>query len=137
MFGIRLSNACLMTLVLFVAGCGVFFSDDAGVEGTIDPTVMLMLDDDFELSEGVEVGDVLGLDMAVPVKGGYVMDGASFDPAMLRLEHYLEYDREGEPRAQYMFTALAAGTTDVLVKMRPMSGGDGEIYKRVTVNVDN
>ncbi len=37
---------------------------------------------------------------------------------------------------KYIFTAIAAGASDVLVKMQPVGGGDVEIYKRVTISVD-
>jgi hypothetical protein len=67
-------------------------------------------------------------------RNGHTLTGAAFDPGVLRLDHYLEYD-EGGRRARYMFTTLENGLTDVLIKMEPAGGGDAQVYKRVSVNV--
>lgn len=99
------------------------------------PNETLSLDGEFEFSEVIEKGEIIALDMRVPVKSGYKIIGTSFDPGILSLVHFLTYDDDGEPRVQYMFKALADGTTDVLVKMQPVAGGDTEIYKRTTINV--
>ena len=119
-----------MMFILFMWGCGASFDADGGVE----PTETLVVDGGFEFAETIEKGEILALDMRVPVKSGYVVVGASFDPEVLRLEHFLTYD-DGEPRARYLFMALANGTSDILVKMQPVGGGQVELYKRVTVNV--
>ena len=123
--------ASVLIIVLLFAGCGASVGVDSGVE----PTETLDLDGEFEFSVSLEKGDVLGLDMRLPVKSGYKVVGASFDPSMFRLEHYLEYGDDGEPRAEYLFTMLADGASDILVKMQPVTGGDVEIYKRVGVIV--
>lgn len=131
MFGKFVIYACAAMVVLVLAGCGA----SLGVESGVEPTETLVLDDDFELAMTVQKGDIVGLDMRVPSKAGYRIVGASFDPALFRLEHFLEYVDDGERRAQYMFKALANGSTDVLVKMEPKDGGAMEIYKRITINV--
>ena len=104
-----------------------------GVDTGIEPTKTLDLDGEFEFSQSLEKGDVLGLDMRLPVKSGYRIVGAAFDPSMFRLEHYLEYNDDGVPRAEYLFTLLADGASDILIKMQPIAGGNVEIYKRVGV----
>lgn len=133
MFGKFGLNVCLAIIVLFTLGCGASFSNDGGIE----PTDTLNLDDEFELSVKIEKEDILGVDMREPFKSGYKLIGASFDPEILSMVHFLRYDDDGEPRVQYMFQPHADGTTDVLFKMEPISGGDVEVYKRVTVNVGN
>ena len=55
----------------------------------------------------VEKGEVFGVDVPHPTDGTYVITGASFDPALFRMERYLEYEDGGEPRVRYLFTGLA------------------------------
>ena len=132
MFGRILVNTCLTIIVLFAMGCGASFSSDSGFE----PSEVVDMDGEFELSVKIEKEDVLGVDMREPFKGGYKVVGASFDPDILSMVHFLRYDDDGERRVQYMFKPEADGTTDVLFKMEPLGGsGSTEIYKRVTVNV--
>jgi len=124
----RMNWAVLPMLLLLLWGCGASLGVDPGIE----PTKTFSLDDGFELAVSIEKGAVLGLDMRLPVSGGYKVVGTAFDPAMFTLLNYLEY--EGGKRAQYVFKVLENGTSDILVKMR---SGDGpvEVYKRITVNV--
>jgi len=131
MFGKMRKNMIMAIFILFLVGCGASYSVDTGVE----PTEMLVLDGDFEFSETIEKGEVIALDMRLPIKSGYVIIGASFDPEILKLEHYIEYTGDEEPRARYMFTALADGMSDVLVKMQPKGGGDVEVFKRISINI--
>ena len=123
------SAAFFLIFILLFAGCGASVGVDTGIE----PTKTLDLDGEFEFSQSLEKGDVLGLDMRLPVKSGYRIVGAAFDPSMFRLEHYLEYSDDGEARAEYLFTLLADGASDILIKMQPMGGGNVEIFKRVGV----
>ncbi len=131
MFGKMALNICLAMVVLFVCGCGVFSSVETGVE----PTEILSLDGEFEFSETLEKGETLALDMREPTKSGYIIVGTAFDPELLRLDHYLKYDDDGVRRLQYIFTMLENGTSDILVKMEPIGGGDIEIYKSIRVNI--
>lgn len=131
MFGKFLANTCLMMFVLLAVGCGASLNGEGGVE----PTDTLFLDDDFEFSATIEKGEVLAIDMREPIQSGFTIIGASFDPEVLSLVNYLKYKDDGKLRAQYMFQALVDGTTDVLVKMEPVGGGDVNMYKRVTINV--
>ncbi|WP_319585186.1 hypothetical protein [uncultured Pseudodesulfovibrio sp.] len=79
--------------------------------------------------------DVFALDVASPVGKGFKITGAAFDPEMLRMERFLEYDDDGEPRARYLFTAQEEGVTDVLVRMVPVAGGDATTYRQVSVTI--
>jgi len=133
MFGKFGLNMCLAIIVLFALGCGASFSNEGGIE----PTETLDLDNEFEVSVKIEKEDVLGVDLREPFKSGYKLIGASFDPEILSMVHFLQYVDDGEQRVQYMFQPHADGTTDILFKMEPISGGDVEVYKRVTVNVGN
>ena len=129
-FEIRMKTALLPMILLILWGCGASLGVDSGIE----PSKVLSLDDAFESSVSAVKGDVLGLDLRLPVSGGYRVVGAAFDPGMVSLLNYQEYSDDGVARAQYLFKVLENGTSDILVKMR---SGDGpvEIYKRVTVNV--
>lgn len=131
MFEKRILNSCLLTIILLLCGCGVFSSDTSGLE----PNETLTLDDDFEMAATIGKGELISLDMREPVKSGYVIVGTSFDPEVLSLVHYLQYDDDGDRRVQYIFKAAGDGGTDVLIKMEPSGGGQIEIYKRVTVNI--
>lgn len=117
--------------VLAVAGCSGSSSVDSGLE----PVETLVLDDEYATSLNVEEHDVFALDVIRPVAKGYRISGAFFDPAILRMDRYLEYDDGGEPRARYLFTGLTGGACDVLVRMAPEAGGDMEVYRQVTVTV--
>lgn len=132
MFGKIFLNTCLTIFVLFALGCGASYSNGGGVE----PTETLDMDGDFELSVKIDREDILGVDMREPFKSGYKIVGASFDPDILSMVHFLQYTDDGDQRVQYMFQPEVDGTTDILFKMEPLSGGgEAEIYKRVTVNV--
>lgn len=131
MFGIFRKFILSAMVILFVAGCGA----SSALDGGFDPTDTLMLDGDYESNISIEKGDTLALDVLIPLAKGYKIVGASFDPSMLRLEHYLEYDDDGATRARYMFTALMDGASDILIKMEPLSGGDVDIYKQISVKI--
>ncbi|QJB58082.1 hypothetical protein [Pseudodesulfovibrio sp. zrk46] len=131
MFGRILVNMCLATILLFTLGCGAFSSSESGME----PTKTVELEENFELSVKIEKEGLLGVEMPDPVKSGYKLTGASFDPKILGLVNYLEFDNDGQRWVQYMFKPVDDGTSDILFKMAPISGGDAEIYKRLTVNV--
>ena len=131
MFGIFRKFTLSVMIVLFVAGCGA----SSSVNGSFDPTDTMVLDDAYESNVSVEKGDIIALDVLIPLAKGYRIVGASFDPSVFRLEHYLEYDDDGATRARYMFTALMDGTSDILIKMEPLSGGNVDIYKQVSVKI--
>ena len=131
MFGKILKNLVATIFLLFMVSCGA----SLGVESGVEPTEVLYLDGEYGVAITMEKGEILALDMRVPIKSGYTIVGASFDPIVLKLEHFLEYKDGDEPRAQYMFTLLTDGTTDILVKMQPLTGGDSVVYKSITVNI--
>jgi len=93
------------------------------------------LDGEFEYVEKIEKGKVIAFDMNTPAASGFQVIGASFDPDILKLEGFLEYERDGKERVQYDFRARENGSTDVLIKMKPRVGGGAEVYKRITVFV--
>ncbi|MBG0789080.1 MAG: hypothetical protein H0S80_01125 [Desulfovibrionaceae bacterium] len=96
---------------------------------------IVSLDDEYQAEIVVERGEIFALDVPEPVASGYRVSGASFDPAMFRMERYLAYDADGGPRIRYLFTALADGASDVNVKMRPAAGGREDVYRTVHVVV--
>ena len=120
----------LSVFVLLLGAC----SGGSSVNGGLSPAETIVLDDDYGNALKVEKNDVFALDLLRPTAKGYRITGAAFDPEMLRMERYLEYD-DGEPRARYLFTALEEGATDVLVRMTPEGGGDAVVYRQVTVTV--
>lgn len=124
-------SRCLFSTMIVLAFLGC--SAGSSVETGISPSTTLTLDEQYETIVHASRGDVLAFDMAVPVDKGYVLSGASFDPNMLRMERYVEYQDSGTPRAHYLFTVLTEGASDVLVKMAPVAGGESEIYRQVTV----
>lgn len=131
MFGIFGRSIVGVCFILVLAAC----SASSSVDGGFEPAETVFLDGEYEYTTSVEQGEVVALDVLIPSQKGYKVVGASFDPDMLRLDHYLEYDDDGTRRARYIFTPIAEGTNDVLVKMTPLSGGDIEIYKQVTIHV--
>lgn len=131
MFGKVAVNTCFMTVVLFLVGCGMF----SGANVAVEADEMVFLDSEFETEMNLDLATSVAVDVRLPQKGGYVLVGASFDPDLLRLDHFLEYTDDGETRARYIFTSIASGATDVLIKMKPASGGDVVIYKRVTITI--
>ncbi|CCH47277.1 hypothetical protein [Pseudodesulfovibrio piezophilus] len=131
MFGRWVLNTFLTIFILFFVGCGVFYSDEDGV----DSMKTLFLDDGFEFVVNIEKGESHAVDMPEPKTAGYVIVGASFDPHLLKLIHYTKYEKQDETRVQYAFKALADGSSDILVKMVPVKGGDSVLYKRISINV--
>ena len=131
MFDIFRKLAVLTMIVLFFAGCGA----SSSVNGDFDPVETMELDGEYESNVSVEIGEIFALDMFIPLSKGYTIIGASFDPSMFKLEHYLEYDDDGTPRARYLFMVLADGASDILIKMEPLSGGDVVVYKQIGVMV--
>jgi hypothetical protein len=105
------------------------------VNGGLSPVETIVLDDQYSAALTVEKNEVFALDVLRPEAKGYRITGAAFDPEMLRMERYLEYDDDGEPRARYLFTALQEGATDVLIRMAPAGGGDVTTYRQVGVTI--
>lgn len=128
-------NVCFFVIfsffVLAVAGC----SGASSVDGGLNPVETLVLDDEYAATLNVEEHEIFALDVIRPVAKGYRISGAFFDPSILRMERYLEYEEDGEPRARYLFAGLAGGACDVLVRMVPDGGGEMEVYRQVTVTV--
>ena len=127
--------------ICFIALCPLFIlvlsacSGSSSVNGGLSPVETIVLDEEYNATLEVDVDEAFALDLLRPTAKGYRITGAAFDPAMLRMERYLEYDDDGEPRARYLFTALQAGVTDVLVRMVPEAGGDVTTYRQVTVTI--
>jgi len=131
MFCLFRKNVVLLVFILLLGACGA----SSSINGEFDPSETLFLDDSYEYNSSVDIADVIALDVPVPASKGYVLIGASFDPAMLRLDHYLEYEDDGTTRVRYIFTTLAVGSSDILIKMEKTSGGEPEVYKQVRVAV--
>ncbi|WFS61246.1 hypothetical protein LF599_11230 [Pseudodesulfovibrio thermohalotolerans] len=117
--------------VLFLFGCSGFSS----VDGGISPVETIVLDDEYGAAVNVEKNDVFALDVSRPSSKGYRISGAAFDPEMLRMERYFEYDDDSGPRARYLFSALEEGATDVLIRMTPEAGGETVVYRQVAVSI--
>lgn len=131
MFRIISFLSIMMCFVLFGVGC----STSSTVETGLDVAEALTLDGEYQSEIEVETGDVFALDMNNPLPKGYKLTGAAFDPDLLRMERFIEYDDDGM-RARYLFTALNSGTCDLLIRMRAVSGGEIEVFKHVTVMID-
>jgi hypothetical protein len=127
---IAIFAVCPLFILLF-SGC----SGTSSVNGGLSPVETIVLDEDYSAALRVEKNAVFALDVLRPAAKGYHITGAAFDPVMLRMERYLEYDDDGELRARYLFTALQEGVTDVLVRMAPEGGGDTTTYRQVTVTI--
>ncbi|WP_272700166.1 hypothetical protein [Desulfovibrio sp. Fe33] len=93
------------------------------------------MDDEYGAAVNVKKNDVFALDVSSPSSKGYRISGAAFDPEMLRMERYLEYDGDSGPRARYLFSALVEGATDVLIRMTPEGGGEAVVYRQVAVSI--
>lgn len=131
MFGNMRLKCCLLTIVLLCAGCGASLN----VENGIDPNIVLKFDNEFELMETVEKGWLIGLTMRSPKKSGYSIIGASFDPDILKLVRFYDYEEDGERRKAYVLEGVRDGLSDVLVKMKSETTGTVEIYKRAQIKV--
>lgn len=131
MFGNSCLNAAILTIVLFCAGCGASYSMQDGVE----PNIILNFDDGFEMSETIEKDEYVALTMRSPEKKGHMIIGASFDPDILSLVRFHDYEEDGEERKAYLFRAVQNGLTDVVVKMRSEATGITEVYKRARIKV--
>ena len=132
MFNIINRILIFSTIVLLLSGCFGSSSVDTGLE----PSEIIVIDDDYATMIRLERGEVLAVDMAHPLGKGYKISGTSFDPDMLRMERYLEYEEDGVSRARYLFTVLMNGASDIIIKMTPLQGGAEEVYRQITVSTD-
>ncbi|BDQ36620.1 hypothetical protein SYK_09800 [Pseudodesulfovibrio nedwellii] len=105
----------------------------SSVETGLNPAELIEIDDDYSTVVTLERGEILAVDMPNPLVKGYRISGASFDPSMLRMERFLEYSEDDENRARYLFTVLMDGSSDILIKMKPLQGGTEEVYRQVTI----
>ncbi|WP_319543632.1 hypothetical protein [uncultured Pseudodesulfovibrio sp.] len=128
---LRKINGFSVAVVFFFMLAGCFGS--SSLETGLSPAEHIEIDDDYSTEVTLERGDVLAVDMLNPLGKGYRISGASFDPSMLRMERFFEYTEDGESRARYLFTALMDGSSDILIKMKPLQGGTEEVYRQVTV----
>lgn len=121
----------LPIFILVLAGCFGGPSVESGIE--LEELVELNGEEIAEVF--VEKGETFGMDMRDPSNEGGMILGASFDPTMLRMERYLAYEDDGLSRVQYIFTAIADGASEVVVKMKKTNSSVTEVYKRVIVKV--
>jgi len=124
-------NNFALVVVCFFLLAGCFGS--SSVETGLNPAELIEIDDDYSTEVQLERGEVLAVDMPNPLAKGYRISGASFDPSMLRMERFLEYTEDGESRARYLFTVLMDGSSDILIKIKPLQDGTEDVYRQVTV----
>ena len=131
----RALAVALLACLLLASGCMMMPGwMGGGGRTTLD------LDDGEAFQASLDVGAELALSMPQP-GGGYELEGASFDPAVLDLSGFLrparaEADEPG--RAVYVFRALAPGKTAVEIRIRRPAepGSAAEVYKTVQVVVE-
>jgi len=131
MFGFKWSNICLAIIIFVLPGCGLF----TGEIGGISPDKVIILDDVYDPSVTIGKGEYIAVDMYEPSASNYRIVGAFFDPTMLDLVSYVRQEEQTPQRVQYLFKTLENGSTTILIKMEPISGGTVEVYKSVSVNV--
>jgi len=96
--------------------------------------VELKLDGEQKHATELPEGKMLTLDMRDPHASGYVFSGTSFDPALLKLDNIEPYD--GSKRVRYIFTTLAEGESDIVIKIRREEPGyRPDVFKRITVTI--
>lgn len=130
MFKIFCRTIVLTSFILVFAGC----FGSSSVESGLELSELIVLDDDSEAEIRVDKGEAFGLDMPNPAAKGHAITGASFDPAQLRMESYLEYEAGDQSRIRYLFTAVGDGAADVVVRMKHAGGMEG-IFRTVKVVV--
>ncbi len=121
---------CLLALAL-LPGCASMPRMLGGGSGD----VTLSLDGDQGHETAIDRGQTLRLDLRDPSPKGYTLAGASFDPALLRLNG-IEPLEGG--RLRYLFQTLHTGQTDVIIKIRRQNQPQApqEIFKRVSVKIE-
>jgi hypothetical protein len=98
------------------------------------PNVELRLDGEQKHETELPVGRTLTLDMRDPGASGYVFAGTSFDATMLRLDGIEPF--EGGKRVRYVFTTLAEGQCDIMIKIRREEPGyRPDVFKLVSVTI--
>lgn len=131
MFGNKCLIFIILMIILFSAGCGASLDVADGIE----PNIILDFDNEYELAETIEKDWLVGLTMRSPEKSGHVIIGASFDPDILKLVHFYDYEEDGVRRKAYILKAVADGLSDVVIKMKELKSGDIMVYKRAQINV--
>ncbi|BCS87573.1 hypothetical protein [Pseudodesulfovibrio sediminis] len=130
MFRINGNIILFLFFILSICGC----SGSSSVDGGLNVSEILTLDNEYESEISTETDQMFALDMNNPLAKGHKLTGASFDPSLLRMERFIEYEDDGM-RARYLFTALMDGKCEVLIKMQAISGGEEEVFKRVSVTI--
>ncbi|WP_027176348.1 protease inhibitor I42 family protein [Desulfovibrio aminophilus] len=127
--------ASILLILLFLSGCGLFSGGSGGATRHLD------LDGEGVPATALLPGETLLLEMRHPGDGGYQFSGASFDPAVLRLDKFwTEPPSDPKPgdfgRAYFVFTALKEGSTTVEIRIRrPWEKNSApEIYRSVSVS---
>lgn len=99
------------------------------------PDEELRLDGEQRHEVTINVGRTLTLDLRDPRSSGYVFSGTSFDPALLRLDGIEPTD--GGKRMRYVFTGLAQGEADIILKIRkPEPNYPSDVYKLIHVTIE-
>ena len=120
---------CLALLTMLAAGCA-HVPRMLGGNGNEN----LMLDGEQKHETDLPVGHSLTLDMRDPALSGYMFSGTLFDTSLLRLDGIEPYD--GGKRVRYMFTALAQGECDVVIKIRKNEPSYiPDVFKRIRVTI--
>jgi len=125
-------------MAVFFAGCGMF---SGGIDGVGDAS-KYDLDGSFDEKIVVDQGDSFVLNMSNPKKSGYAVEGAVFDPTLVRLDKYIEVKGE-EPgdagRVLYLFTAVTAGSTDISIKVSKPADSTYpvEVFKTVHLVIED
>lgn len=134
----RMFVLVLLFLTLCCAGCA--YLGLGGDDYSVDET--LVLDGNQDFTAEIDTGETLLLDIRNPGSGGYKIKGASFDPNILRMEHFSTTEpgsgMTGDfGRIHYIFKALKPGETKIEIKIhRPWEKKvPPEVYKRVTVRI--
>ena len=125
----------ILPLLMLLSGCGLF-------SGSGGATLRLDLDREGSAAAALKPGETLLLTVRDPGAGGYQFSGASFDPAVLRLDKFwTEPPNDPKPgdfgTAYFVFTALKEGSTTVEIRIRrPWEKNSApELYRSVPVSV--
>jgi hypothetical protein len=118
-----------LTLLAGLAACSVM-PRMLGGSANVD----LQLDGEQQHKTELPVGKTLTLDMRDPGISGYIFAGTSFNPDLLRLDSIIPFD-EGR-RVRYVFTTLAEGECDIIIKIRTKEPGyRPDVFKQIKVTI--
>ncbi|WP_432737812.1 hypothetical protein [Maridesulfovibrio sp. FT414] len=124
-------------IILLFSGA---FSGCASLNPFSDSIAEYDLDGKHDIELGLMPGDEIAFEMRDPGSGGYLFDGVTFDPKLVRLAKYKILKPESGllgdfGRWRFEFTILNVGETTVAINIKRSGDKQRDAYKVINLNI--